>query len=151
MEVAAQKEEALNWIDRALMKLVPFFVITGDTGPYMVRYKLFRLPFFKIYIHHILRSDEDEELHCHPWNFVSFILWSGYIEVLPGGARLIRAWDIIKHRATDAHRLILDRPAWTLVFVTGKKRVWGFHTKQGWMSYTDFLNQKYGVGQWQSF
>lgn len=141
----------MNWIDRVLMKLLPFFVIEGFTGPYLCRYKLFRSKSFKVFIHHILRSDEDGELHDHPWNFVSFILWSGYIEVLPWGSRLLRAWSLVKHRATDAHRLIMDRPAWTLVFVTGKNRTWGFHTKAGWMSYKDFFNQKYGIGNWQSF
>ena len=143
----------MNWIDRVLMKLFNFFVIRNvEADPYMCRYKLVRLPFFKVYLHHILRSDEDDELHDHPWSFVSVILWSGYIEVLPGDVvRRMRAWDVVRHPARDAHRLILDRPAWTLVFVTGRKRTWGFHAKQGWMSYTDFLDRKYGKGNWVSY
>lgn len=138
----------MNWIDRILMAVFRFFVIAGDSGPYMVRYKVFRCPWFKVFLHHILRSDEDSELHDHPWAFVSLVLWRGYLEVLPGRRRLVRAGSVVRHRAADAHRLVLDRPAWTLVCVTGKKRVWGFHTDDGWMSYTDFLDQKYGAGNW---
>jgi hypothetical protein len=141
----------MNWIDRVLMRVIRFFVITNQIGdPYMVRYKLFRCPWFKVFLHHILRSDEDPELHCHPWNFVSIMLWKGYFEILPSGGRVVRAGEVVRHRATDAHRLILDEPAWTLVFVTGKKRIWGFYTADGWMSWTDFLDRKYGKGNWIS-
>jgi hypothetical protein len=142
----------MNWIDRLLMRIFRYFVIEGATGdPYLARYKLFRCPWFKVFLHHILRSDEDPDLHDHPWNFVSLILWSGYIEHLPGDVvRRMRAWDVIRHRARDAHRLILDRPAWTLVLVTGKKRSWGFHTRQGWMPFPAYFDRKYGRGNWVS-
>jgi hypothetical protein len=155
----------MNWIDRLLMRFFDFlwrkkkgkknphyFVITNEVGdPYMCRYRLFKLPFFKVYLHHILRSDEDQFLHDHPWNFVSFILWSGYLEQLPGRSRMVRPGAMIRHRATDSHRLILERPAWTLVLVTGKKRTWGFHTKSGWMAYWKFFDRKYGQGQWETY
>jgi hypothetical protein len=150
----------MNWLDRILMRFVPFIVIDSEeNGPYMVRYKLFRCPWFKIFLHHILRSDEDEELHDHPWNFVSLILWSGYHEILPTKGhpsvpdwpRRIRTGAVVRHRAADAHRLILERPAWTLVAVTGKKRHWGFWTKDGWLPYEEFFDRKYGAGNWVSF
>jgi len=139
-------------LDRILRRIFKFFVIANEeSDPYMVRYKVFRTPWFKVFLHHILRSDEDPQLHDHPWHFLSFILWSGYYEILPHGGRLVRAGAMIRHRAEDAHRLILEKPAWTLVIVTGKKRVWGFHTRDGWMSYADFFDRKYGKGQWVSF
>jgi hypothetical protein len=157
----------MNWIDRLLMRIAHFlwrklrpkqkenpyyFVIENAMGdPYLVRYKLFRCPRFKIFLHHILRSDEDPELHCHPWTFVSIILWRGYFEILRDGARMVRPGSIVRHRATDAHRLILEKPAWTLVFVTGKKRVWGFHGPNGWTPYSDFFDRKYGKGNWVSY
>ncbi len=150
----------MNWIDRILMRLsVPFIIIDSEeNGPYMVRYKIFRCPWFKIFVHHILRSDEDPELHDHPWNFVSLVLWSGYLEVLPARkmgdplpVRRIRAGNVVRHRADDAHRLILNRPAWTFVIVTGKKRHWGFWTEDGWLPYEKFFDRKYGVGNWVSF
>lgn len=139
----------MNWIDRLLMRFFKFFVIrNAQNDPYMTRYKIFRCRWFKVFLHHILRSDEDFELHDHPWSFVSIVLWKGYIEVLPKLTRRVRAGSIVRHRAEDAHRLILDTPAWTLVFVTGKKRLWGFHGQEGWLSYVDFLDRKYGKGNW---
>lgn len=142
----------MNWIDRVLAKIFNFIVIDSEeNGPYMVRYKIFRCPWFKVFLHHILRSDEDDELHDHPWNFVSFILWSGYYEILPKWSRRVRAGAVVRHRAADAHRLVLERPAWTLVIVTGKKRHWGFVTERGWEPYEVFFDRKYGPGNWVSF
>jgi hypothetical protein len=158
----------MNWIDRLLMRIAHFlwrklrpkrkenpyyFVIENAVGdPYLVRYKLFWCPWFKIFLHHILRSDEDADCHCHPWNFVSIILWEGYLEVLSGDViRWIRPGNVVRHRATDAHRLILSRPAWTLVFVTGKKRKWGFHTKDGWVGHAAYFDKKFGPGKWVSY
>jgi len=158
----------MNWIDFLLFRFFDFFhrifypkrkenpfyfVIENATrDPYLCRYRLFWCPWFKVTLHHILRSDEDPDLHCHPWNFVSIILWEGYLEVLPGDIiRRIRPGNVVRHRAPDAHRLILRRPAWTLVFMTGKKRKWGFHTKNGWMKHSDYFDRKFGKGYWVSY
>lgn len=133
----------MNWIDRLLKHLVSTFVIRNDQGdPYMCRYKLLKLPFLRIYLHHILRSDEEMELHDHPWHFVSVILWSGYLEVLRGGRRRLRAGSVVRHRSTDSHRLILARPAWTLIFATGQKRAWGFYTSAGWVESDEFFKRQ---------
>lgn len=122
----------MNWLDRLLKRVFKFFVIANEENdPYMVRYKVFRTTWFKIFLHHILRSDEDPERHDHPWHFVSLILRGGYYEILKGGGRLVRPGQVVRHRATDSHRLLLDRPSWSLVIVWGQKRVWGFHTDSG--------------------
>lgn len=144
----------LEWLWRPRPSPNPwYFVIENAQGdPYMVRYKVLRTPWFKVFLHHILRSDEDPDAHDHPWAFVSFVLWSGYLEERPGHPpRRIRAGAVVRHAAADAHRLILKRPAWTAVVVTGKKRSWGFHTPEGWMGYRDYFDRKYGKGQWVSF
>jgi hypothetical protein len=47
--------------------------------PLMTRYYLYDGRFGQLVIHIFHRSD-DYELHDHPWNFWSFILWNGYIE-----------------------------------------------------------------------
>lgn len=115
---------------------------TGD--PYLRRYYLVRNEWFKIYVHHILRSDEDEELHDHPWDFVSFLLWGYYLEWLPSKAIFWPQFSIIRHKAEDAHRLELQEPAWTLVFVGKKRRDWGFFTADGWLPHWDFFKLKFG-------
>ena len=54
-----------------------------DKKPYLERYYLFlrdRKNFpFNIFLHKFLKSDS-EDLHDHPWNFISIILWGGYWE-----------------------------------------------------------------------
>lgn len=128
-----------------------YFVLTGVRGdPYMFRYYLLRIRAlnFKVHLHHIVRSDEDYWLHDHPWNFVSIVLWEGYTEETLTGTRRIRAGQVVRHRQRDAHRLTLRRPAWTLCFVTGKKKKWGFHLPAGWMESKKFFDAKYGMGEY---
>lgn len=55
-------------------------VIRGADGdPYLIRWAI-NTPLGGIKLHHILRSDEDRDLHDHPWSFLSIILWGGYWE-----------------------------------------------------------------------
>jgi hypothetical protein len=139
----------MNWIDRILMRCLRFFVITGSDGsPYLARYHLLNRPWFGIKLHHILRSDEDRHLHDHPWDFVSIILWQGYIEHTETGAKRIRAGRIVRHQATDAHRLELQRPAWTLVFTRGVTHEWGFYADDGFMHWRGYLDLKFGKDQY---
>lgn len=52
----------------------------GDSHtPYLTRWTLVKLEKIKIYFHKFHRSDSDE-LHDHPWHFISIILWRGYME-----------------------------------------------------------------------
>jgi hypothetical protein len=114
----------------------------------MVRFYVIRLPFFRIHLHHILRSDQDG-LHDHPWNFVSVVLFNGYLEETPRGKKRIRAGSVVRHRSTDAHRLTLEKPAWTLVFCLGRKRTWGFFTEAGWVPFTKYFDDvKFGPGNY---
>lgn len=87
----------------------------------------------RIFIHFIARSDDDRDLHDHPWDFISYILLGGYFEeVFTAGPKseTTDEWfgigSKVVHRATDAHRLRLPGPTWTLVFRSGRQRVWGF-------------------------
>ncbi|GMV82131.1 MAG: hypothetical protein AMXMBFR7_33150 [Planctomycetota bacterium] len=138
-----------------LSKLPKEVIRDSNTGDeYLHRYTLLWTPIFRVYLHHILRSDSDRDLHDHPWNFVSIILRSGYLEHVPGGAKMRMPGDVVVHRAKDLHRVQLtkqpaplgevwpDIPAWTLVFCGRKKRVWGFQTKHGWMSFSDYFHWK---------
>lgn len=55
-------------------------IIRNDDGvPYMVR-RAINTRFGGVKLHHILRSDDDRDLHDHPWSFLSIILWGGYWE-----------------------------------------------------------------------
>ena len=60
-----------------------------ENAPLLIRWKLLNTPWFRLCLHIFHRSDEDRELHDHPWAFFSLILWNGYVEVRP--ARVYRA------------------------------------------------------------
>lgn len=97
------------------------------------RWAILETPWFNIYLHHLLKSDEDKDFHDHGWPFTSIILKGGYIEHSPTGSRTYTVGRIIEHAASDPHKIELLEPTWTLVF-TGKHRgFWGYHTPEGWV------------------
>lgn len=123
----------------------PDIVIGGEERPYLRRwYVVPRNPFFNVYLHHFLRSDDDRALHDHPWWNFSFLLDGCYLEhtIAAGGVnhRAFRQTGDFKfRRARAAHRVeLVDGPCWTL-FITGPRiREWGFHCPHGWRHWRDF-------------
>lgn len=123
------------------------------------RFRLLSTPWFNIYLHNILKSDEDAHPHDHPWHFYSFILWGGYSEAWLGAYEDYRFWrgdplriskrtpgSLVYHHAKDFHKItLLKKSAWTLVFTFGKRRPsWGYQTPQGWIdfkAYREFKNE----------
>lgn len=113
--------------------------------PYLTRYYIFRKPkswMPSIYIHCFHSSDEDMELHSHPWlSSVSLILSGSYKEEYRD------KHDIVKNRILNPgnlnfikskkfHRVdLLNNEVWTL-FISGSKiSNWGFwnrNTKEYW-------------------
>lgn len=71
-------------IERLLMKLLPYFDIAktldGEKVVYLRRFYLFRSQPFNLFLHHILRSDDDPDPHDHPWSFLSLVLKNGYLD-----------------------------------------------------------------------
>lgn len=136
-------------LDKLLLILgINHLDIEEEGSLYLRRYYLYRGKHRPhIYLHHIMRSDYDRALHDHPWPFTSFMLWGGYTEVVPfkGTSTAVvehkyHAPAIIRHKATDRHRLILQAPVWTLVFAGPREREWGFWTEQGWVKW-DLLKE----------
>jgi hypothetical protein len=137
-------------------------------GPLMTRLHLLTTPWFKVYLHLFHRSDEDRELHDHPWSFVSLILWGGYHEVRPirdnrqmlkqlGGAEQhwnttwmatervrVRPLSVLFRPAWWAHRVELEqgRVSVSLVAVFRKAREWGFFTRSGWRHHRQFISSR---------
>lgn len=126
----------MSWFTRK-----PDFVI-GGSNPYMLRWYIIpRNRFFNIYLHKILRDDDDRALHDHPWRSLSIILAGSYREVRENSDREYRSWSIIYRGAEYAHRLIVvDGPVWTLFFTGRKVRNWGFHCPRGWMPWQQFVD-----------
>jgi len=101
---------------------------------YMRRWVLFT-PWGMLRLHHIMRSDSREHHHDHPMDFMSFILWGGYIEYRPDQPpRTFRPGSINTRKAEDLHSLeLLGKSAWTFVIAGPVRRQWGFATEDGWI------------------
>lgn len=134
-------------------------IITGCEGrgdadqPYLTRWTLFRTNMFALYLHKFHRSDADD-LHDHPWSFLSVIIWRGYNEVtfdknptlIPNSRRItkrIYPGMIIYRPATHTHRVVLSngKPAYTLVLRFKYKRYWGFWVKGKWQLFSDYFKE----------
>lgn len=141
----------------------PHFVIDkqGSKVPYLKRWfltpwsddshKLKRKRLPNVFLHQILRSDDDRALHDHPWNNLSIILRGGYMEYMferppVNGVELPniickrrRFGSIVFRKAEMAHRLELHRqwlnltqpekPCWSIFITWRKRREWGFWCK----------------------
>jgi hypothetical protein len=126
--------------------------------PLLERFTLIRAPFGQLRVHHFFRSDEDRELHDHPWAFVTFILSGGYTEQIPvRPVRKIlldpnvgheagwtvgdteRVWrrpgSLLYRPARWAHRVEIaaGKDAWTLIWMFARTRPWGFFLRSGWL------------------
>lgn len=100
----------------------------GDVNdPYLKRLTLIGTPLFSIKFHRIFRPDRQEDLHDHPWNFLSVILNGYYLEKLEGDIHKWRNW-FSYHKAEDFHRIsfVSKSPIYTLLFCGKRKRDWGF-------------------------
>ncbi len=115
------------------------------------RYRLLQTPWFAIYIHQILRSDEDLDMHDHPWNFTSVILSGSYEESVtyPPHHESVEHYryyqgDVVEHNGEEAHRLrLMSKEVWTLVIVSGRQREWGYQTKAGWVGHKEYRQLKH--------
>ena len=115
-----------------------------ENEPYLERYYLFlkdrkRFP-FNIFLHKFLKSDPDD-VHDHPWPYLTIVLKGGYWEHTPifdKDDKMItefQTWrgpgSIIKRSAGEYHWLELEEgtTATTLFFMGPQQREWGFLTK----------------------
>ncbi|MBV2128182.1 hypothetical protein [Arsukibacterium indicum] len=119
----------------------PDFVI-GDN--YMHRWWLIpRNRYFNIYLHKIMRNDDDRALHDHPWWSLSVLLKGKLREVLHNRIRYPLRFIPLLRSAKLAHRLeVVEGPVWTL-FITGPViRSWGFHCPKGFVPWKDFVDDR---------
>lgn len=160
----------LQWFVRFLC--LPLRVITRDDGkPYLERWYLCGeaggLKYFPdgqqkmrwwqhaftwlpcVYVHRFVASDDDEELHNHPWEATSLILAGGYVEErldrsevvldlarafgLDGGkdvlkiARAFKPWSVNRIYANTFHKVsLIEDDCWTLLACGKKVGTWGF-------------------------
>lgn len=133
-------DELAAWA-RARMQRLPDFVIGGDDNAYMRRWWIVpRNELQNVYLHQIIRDDDDRALHDHPWANTSVLLIGRYREITPTGEFVREAGSIVHRAAEDAHRLELidGEPCVSLFFTGPKTRDWGFLCPNGWVHWRDF-------------
>jgi len=138
---------AIIFISGILIGRIKKTTLSRGDKPYLIRITLFKCKWFSVKLHKTLISDP-EDLHDHPWNYVSIILWGGYWEeakrFTPIGYRTIRRWyrpfSILYRRGSIPHRLIIPKGKYciTLIFTSYKWRDWGFTDRyNNWISHKD--------------
>lgn len=151
----------------------PDFIIGRKNEPQVYRwYGIPRNPFFNIYYHIFLRSDQDFALHDHPWLWNYSVLVEGeYAELrpdpywvktyglvfaaskMPPVAHLRTVGDSVFRWGRSPHRieLIDNRPCHT-VFITGPKYIseifgkWGFYCPRGKIPFNEIVKYETGKG-----
>lgn len=107
---------------------VPQIIMNCKGEPYLIRWRIVWTKWVSV------------------WSFATLILANGYTEITPRMESFQKPGSFLHRPAPWPHRLVLDRPAWTLVFVGPRKRRWGFYAPSGWMHWKSFLNAK-GCGE----
>lgn len=140
----------LRLIDAA-RKRCPDFIVGGPDDPYLLRWWVVpRNPFFNVYLHLFLRSDDDWALHDHPWANFSLLLSGSYTEhtIAAGGIHkrtVLRTGDLrFRPSGKIAHRVELHAGSCWSLFITGPAyRHWGFHCpEQGWIHWKRFTDSR---------
>ena len=119
-----------------------------ENQPYLTRYYLFlkdRKWFpFNIFLHNFHKGDLDD-LHDHPWPFITFIIKGGYWEHTPNGRFWRSAGKIRFAGCHSLHRVELEPgvDVWTIFIPGPKLRDWGFLRKGEWVQHEQYLKEKY--------
>lgn len=139
-----------KWIGPKKVVLTDLYEASDE---YLVRYILFRTPWFGVQVHRINRADSDRDMHNHPRAFWSIILRGGYDEERDAefGGRRHHLWrqhrvgSINRMKLKDFHsiRTMVREPTWTLVIVGPARQKWGFLTEHGFIEadlYPDYVD-----------
>ena len=123
----------MNKIDRLLRALFLYQDITHGGSLYLRRFLLTPQIFgWRLMLHRLCRPDLDRVLHDHPWDFATFCLHGGYIELVlkPDGIKqeVLRAGQVRLRAAEHTHRIdtLFSNECWTLVLHGPRFRTWGF-------------------------
>ena len=150
-------------VEKILLKLFEHHDITKEGLLYLRRFFLFSTRWGGVYLHHIVRSDDDKFPHDHPWDFTTLILSGGYrdeqwqfddsLGLTPAGIQYCRPFKIYRRKAEHIHRVrlwevktvpatnaaIAVRGAWTLVLRGPIRREWNFVTQERKVPWREYL------------
>lgn len=147
----AELPELQAWAAFLMGSRDPDFIIgkAGQQPDYMHRWWVIpRNKMLNVYLHRVMRSDDDRALHDHPWANTSLIISGGYLEVTPEGEFQRNPGDVVSRDADALHRLVVPEGGECVsLFMTGPKvREWGFDCPNGWKPWEQFEHEN-GCGE----
>jgi len=136
-----------------------------NKNPYLIRYYLLfknrEESYFNIFLHQFIQGDSDEDLHDHPWGYMTFIICGGYHETVfeyDQNGTFTGEEDTIwrgagyctYRKSTSSHRITLDEErsdkCWTLFIPLKRHRTWGFWKKTDkdykWIESEQYFKEK---------
>lgn len=118
---------------RRFMRQEPSQILGRDEkDPYLLRWWLEKDPQLgSVYLHHMLRSDAENEKHDHPSDNLSIVLDGEMGEHTDEGFFIRKPGDIIARKAEQRHRIEIQSPIITMWVMGPKIREWGFWRKEG--------------------
>ena len=131
-------------------------VYRGRAGRYLTRWPLVDRGrnASRLCLHFFHRSDEDQELHTHPWAWaVAIQLAGGYWETRrDAGSLWVRVLrrgpgSVVFLRPDTAHRVELldrERGSWSVILTGPITQSWGFYERRAWRftPWRDFILAK---------
>lgn len=99
---------------------------------------------FNLMLHKICLSDPDE-LHDHPWWYITLILKGGYWEITPDGRYWRGAGHLRIRPPQSLHRLEVpnnSQGSWSLFLRGPKLKNWGFLKEGRWVDHKSYLRQR---------
>ena len=118
---------------------------------HFLRWKLFKIPYFRVYLHKIYLPDYNIHPHTYPWSFISIILKGKYYKRIFYPPKFNLPIDnfyespcVIKHHRDHAHHIEqIIGPVWTLMFAYGKYKDWGYRIEGKPQSgFINFVNDR---------
>ena len=120
-------------------------VVSKNT--YITRLDVVRTPWFGVKVHWMRGPDPERDPHDHPRGFLSIVLRGGYTEMRhrrwTGDTQwfslCIHRWFNWMPDPMRPHRITVIQPnTVTLVLEWGRRREWGFHTRNGWVHWQEY-------------
>lgn len=91
------------------------------------RFVLLKNRWFSLYLHKLNAPIWHPQCHDHPWWFIAFLIWPGYLEMVADKSQH-RRWpgSFLYRPAEFTHNVITPYgTSWSLVLVGPKSRDWG--------------------------
>lgn len=99
-------------------------------------------PCFSIRLHHWMHSDDERNMHDHPWWFITFILRGGYTDVSPAGREELTAGQLAFRPALHRHYVKVHKGGcWSLLLTGPVRRKFGFWVGEKWKKANKYFLQ----------